>query len=150
MDINSGHERRAIGANRVRIPSKYRTLLGNDVYAMPGADGCFLLVPERNVGLILEKYRDNDPLLSEYKELRRYINRKMTKVDVDTQGRITLTPEVKQLCKGMNSTLELEFCGMDTYVEVWPAPVYDKKFADESDDDFDDLIASLRARLNKG
>ncbi len=146
-----GHKRHTIGANRVRIPSEYRTFVGDEVYVAPGTDGCFLLVPVSNEDVVLGKYNDSDPLMSEYKEIARYISRKMLKVAIDSQSRMTLSPEIKKLCRGMDSALELEFCGRGNYIEVWPAHVFDRKYGDELDgEELDDLIADLTARLNKG
>ena len=147
-----GSYQNAVGANRVRIPAKFRSFLGDDVIATIGADGCFLLMPESNKDTVLKNYvKMDDPYMSEYKDTARIVNRLTSKIELDSQGRLTLDDTLKRICKGLVSTDAIMFCGMGEYIEAWPSQVYDKKFgnADGDADDFDSLIASLKAKLGK-
>lgn len=142
----------AVNANRVRIPAKFRSFLGDDVIATVGADGCFLLMPECNRDTVLKNYvKANDPYMSEFKEMARVVNRLTTKLDLDTQGRITVDDNLKRICKGLVGADEITFCGMGEYIEAWPSDVYNRRYgdADGDADDFDSLIANLKAKLGK-
>ncbi|MDE6302018.1 MAG: hypothetical protein K2M36_00310, partial [Clostridia bacterium] len=79
----------------------------------------------------------------------RRIHRKMFKPTIDSQFRMTITDNMKKLCKGIENAVEIVFGGEGDYLEVWPAHVYDKRYGDEEEDDFDTMIAILRAKLNK-
>ena len=147
-----GNFENAVGANRVRIPAKFRSFLGEDVIATIGADGCFLLMPEENKDTVLKNYVKTDaPYMSEFKDMARIVNRLTCKIELDSQGRITIDDTLKRICKGLVGTEAIMFCGMGDYIEAWPSKVYAKKFGDVDGDadEFDSLIASLKAKLGK-
>lgn len=152
QDTVFGSYQNAIGANRVRIPAKFRSFLGDDVIATVGADGCFLLMPTRNRETVLKNYvKVDDPYMSEYKDAARVINRLTSQIELDVQGRITVDEALKRICKGLVNASSITFCGMGDYIEAWPTQVYEKKFsaADGDADDFDSLIANLKAKLGR-
>ena len=152
QDTVYGSYQNAVGANRVRIPAKFRSFLGDDVIATIGADGCFLLMPKCNKDTVLKNYvKVDDPYMSEFKETARVVNRLTTQIELDVQGRITIDETLKRICKGLVGTEAIMFCGMGDYIEAWPSQVYEKKYGNSEDDadDFDSLIASLKAKLGK-
>lgn len=139
-----GRYENAISANRVRIPAKYRSFLGDDVIATVGADGCFLLMPEGNRERVLKNYvKMDDPFVSEFKDMARAVNGSTTKIELDTQGRITVDDNLRRICKGLKNAEVITFCGMGDYIEAWPTQARGEA------NDFDSLIASLKAKLDR-
>ena len=142
----------AVSANRVRIPAKYRTFLGDEIIATIGSDGCFLLMPKCNKDTVLKNYvKVDDPYMSEYKDVARVVNRLTTEIELDVQGRFSIDNNLKRICKELIDTESITFCGMGEYIEAWPTKLYNKKFGnvDGDADDFDNLIANLKAQLGK-
>lgn len=147
-----GSFQNAVGANRVRIPAKYRSFLGDDVIATIGSDGCFLLMPACNKDVVLKNYVGvDDPYMSQYKDVARVVNRLTANIELDSQGRITVDDKLKKMCKGLANTEAIVFCGMGNYIEAWPKELYDARFEDDGNDvdEFDSLIANLKAQLAK-
>jgi len=146
----SGSYTSAVSANRVRIPAKYRGFLGEKFVATVGSDGCFLLMPSENKEKILGKYINvDDPIMSPMKRTARLFNQLTADIELDVQGRITINDQLKKICTGLAQPTEaIVFCGMGEYIEAWPQQVYDKVFGgDVTADDFDSLIANLKAQL---
>lgn len=145
----SGSYTSAVAANRVRIPAKYRSFLGESFYATVGTDGCFILVPFENKDELLKNYTSvDDPFMARKLKMVRTVNELTEVVELDAQGRMTITDKIKKICTGLRQPTEaIVFSGMGKYIEAWPKQVHDKVFSDVSSDDFDVLIANLKAQL---
>lgn len=142
----------AVGANRVRIPAKYRSFLGERFVATVGSDGCFMLVPYQNKDKLLENYtKVSDPFVSKMKDTVRAFNQLVEDIELDAQGRMTITDQLKKICTGLKLPTEaIVFCGMGDYIEAWPKRTYEKMFGGGVNaDDFDALIAKLKAQLGQ-
>ena len=144
-----GKIRSAVESNRVRVPAKFYKNLGDSFYIAPGKGGCILLVPSDNVDYVLGKYVLNSDqyTMTEFDE---FVRNNINDVQLDGQGRLTFDEEMREMCDGLDSAVEVMFSGGGLYVELWPAAVYDKKYGNFDSTKFNSLIANLRASLNNG
>ena len=140
-----------VSADRVRVPAEFRGYLGNQIVASIGSNGCLNLIPSRNEDIVLKNYVIDDPHMSDALEAVRAVNRQTADIELDSQGRLTIDAKLKRICKALAGTEAIMFVGMGWYVEAWPIEVYNKRYGvvDGDADEFDNLIASLKAKLGK-
>ena len=60
-------------------------------------------------------------------------------VEMDTQGRLVIPPELKSYAK---ITKDIKICGAGSRIEIWSKQVYDLYFADD-DENFDKNFSYL-------
>lgn len=143
-----GNARAAVSDSRVRVPARFRAMLGEFFSIIPGKGGCVYLIPAENEEAVLGSILQNvNPYLSS--NLEETVKRNMTDVEVDDQNRFTIDAAVKNMCSALDSAKEVVFTGGGLYVELWPAAVYDDKYGRFNASEFDSLIANLRASVNK-
>lgn len=140
-----------VSGDRVRVPAEYRGFLGSKIIASIGSNGCLNLIPKRNENVVLKNYVIDDPHMSDALEAVRAVNRQSADIELDSQGRLTISADLKRICKGIVGAEAIMFVGMGWYVEAWPMEVYNKRYGsvDGDADEFDNLIASLKAKLGK-
>lgn len=112
--------------NRVAIPAKYRSQIGDGkVVVTKGFDGCLVVYPlEEWQKLKDERISRLDPMDSRSaRDKMRKLLGGATPCDVDKQGRIGLTA---YHLKRADITKEVVFTGMGNCFEVWAANVWDE------------------------
>jgi len=79
--------------NRLTIPAKFRAALAGGVFLVRGADPCIAVYPaETYEALTRAAMAGMNPLSSQARELKRMFHAYATDTELDTAGRVMLTP----------------------------------------------------------
>ncbi len=130
--------------NRVRVPVKFREGLGSSAYYLPGKNGCMYIVPEDKFEEMLAPYVGGDPYMSDSDDFSRAIFAFSGELEDDANGRVTFDKTLKEK---FGFKKELVFVGKATYLEVWPAEVWDARYGVLDPDKISKMIQDLK---NKG
>ena len=143
-----GSYRCTVDENRLRLPSKVQAAFGGeDIFVLPGTDKCLVVVAESRSEAVIETYNNNQTFADD--DEARMFTDSIVAVDVDQQGRFSLAAVTKQIRPEFIDVDEVVFSGRGSYVEVWPAYVYDKRFASKFNTaDYNKMIANLQATLD--
>lgn len=112
---------------RMRIPARYREVLGGSCCILPGRVGCLFIVPEDKLLETLESVREQNAFAnSELNDVSTDIMANARYLEEDAQGRVRLPAELAEVA-GIKK--DVVFVGKMTYLEVWPAEVWDARYS---------------------
>lgn len=127
---------------RVRIPAKFREGLGAVSYILPGRAGCLHILPETEFEKLLAPLTSSNIYANDEKnDLATAIMAAGSCLEEDAQGRVRVAPE---LLKAVGIKKDVVFVGKGTYLEVWPAEVWDGNFSVLSPDNLNRIIERLK------
>ncbi len=129
--------------NRVRIPVKFREGLGANPYYLPGKNGCLYIVAEERFESMFSTYLNQDPYTSESGEFTSMVFAFSGELEEDANGRVMLDKNVKEK---FGFKKELVFVGKATYLEVWPAEVWDERYGVLDPDAISKMIEGLKRK----
>lgn len=129
--------------NRVRIPVKFREVLGARPYYLPGKGGCMYIVPENSFDSMFSSYFNQNPYMSESEDFTTLIFGCSGELEEDSTGRVSID---KGITDKFNFKKEVVFVGKATYVEMWPAEVWDEKFGALDPNKISKMIEGLKKR----
>jgi len=116
---------------RVFIPSKLRDKLGKEFYVTISFEDCLTLYTMERWKKCVEKLED----LSQTAQMElRPLYSNASPVDLDAQGRIALTPNLR---KAAGLTKDVTIVGTGLYVQIWDSEKY--KRVEETEMDRDNL-----------
>ncbi|MCK4916774.1 MAG: division/cell wall cluster transcriptional repressor MraZ [Candidatus Omnitrophica bacterium] len=129
--------------DRFILPAKFRekikTLKERNLYITRGLDGCLFLFAEE----AWRKLEDKLKSLSFTKQQSRHFNRLYfsgaSEVDIDTQGRITITEYLKEFAQIKR---EIVIIGVSDRIEVWDKLRWNKFFK-ENQKNFEEMSEDL-------
>lgn len=98
--------------NRLFVPVRYRDLLGERFYIMPGASGCLFVYPKENFDAVAAQYMAKHRTPAEQTDFFS----KVSEVSVDNQGRVTL--DAKHVSYA-SLVKEVAIVGAGRRVEIW-------------------------------
>ena len=101
---------------RLTIPHRFRTLLENGIYLMPGLDGNLMLMPYeyfQRISSKIAKMNMADPVARDY--MRQFFAN-TEQVTHDDVWRVLISQNLRQLCQ-LNSTAIV--VGSGQYAEIW-------------------------------
>lgn len=132
--------------NRVRIPVKFREALGPKPCYLPGKNGCLYIVPQERFEKMFEAYLDNDPYTTDstFDEFTTFVFAHSDELEEDSMGRVMFNKGIKEK---FGFKKEIVFVGKATYLEVWPAEVWDARYGVLDPQKINDMIENLK---NKG
>ena len=118
--------------NRIRIPAK---LKGNEdkLYFSKGTNGCIFVFYEAAIREKLEKIEEIKIADADKQKGARACTKSLRLVELDTQGRLVVPPELKAFAKIKK---DIKICGAGSRIEIWSKEVYDEYFNDD-DENFD-------------
>ena len=125
---------------RINIPSKFRSALSklsNENFVITkGMDSCIVAYPLEEWQIRVESgLRELSSTSSKNRKLVRSITRFANTVKLDAQGRIQITPNLKEFA---DLEKEVIIIGVVNKIEIWN-PVNLSKMEDITPDDFDEL-----------
>ncbi len=129
--------------NRVRIPVKFREALGARPYYLPGKGGCMYIVPAESFSNMFSSYCADNPFMSDSSDVTTWIFGHSGELEEDSAGRVSID---KSITETYNFKKEVVFVGKASYVEVWPAELWDEKFGALDPDKITKMIESLKKR----
>ncbi len=133
--------------NRMRIPAKYREALGDPCYIVQGRKvgdkmSCFYVIPHERFASLIEKvdtdkfYGGDDAI-----DTATALLGSGDELSEDPQGRVKLN---KEICDAAGITKDIVFVGKGTYLEIWAAEVWDKRFSVLNPDNLDKMLEQLK------
>lgn len=124
--------------NRIIIPSKIKDQLGETITIMRGSDRCLTLYSAEE----WENYANKISELpkTEVRALTRYLYSNSMEVQPDSQGRVTLTPEMLAFA-GITKNVITVGCGK--YAEVWAQEVWDENDIGQEPENFTAKLIDL-------
>lgn len=108
------------GKGRIRIPSKFRALLGNELSFMAGQD-CICIYPKEALDAKVAKMLAVTPNDEERYNAVRRVLATIEPIKEDDQGRIVVPPQLR-LIAGLEK--EIYTIGMIDHLEVWAESFY--------------------------
>ena len=104
--------------NRLTVPARFRSALAGKVFLVRGADPCISLYPEATyTGLTEAALQGLNPFSTQARELKRMFYGSATDTELDSAGRVMLTP--KHLEHAGISGREVVITGAGDCLELW-------------------------------
>lgn len=124
--------------NRIIIPSKVKEQLGETIIIMRGSDRCLNLYSLAE----WEKYAQKISELpkTQVRAITRYLYSNAVEVQPDSQGRVTLTPEMLEFA-GITKNVVTAGCG--NYAEVWSLERWEETNMSEEPENYTETLISL-------
>lgn len=107
--------------NRIRLPSKYREVLGSNYFLVPGTRGCIWLYPAASENDFVEMMNDIGEFNPDNAEAVRIIAGMGSLADADSQGRFMLPQD---LIKFAQIDKDIRIVGAFKRVEIWSEENY--------------------------
>lgn len=128
--------------NRIRIPSRLKKELGSNYCFVRGENHCVYVYTKEGITKILEEL--SQIKLSDFQKQKalRAFTRTVVQVAEDGQGRVVLTPELRQHLKLQKDEKEIVVIGASNRAEIWAKSNYDEYFADV-DENYDAVLKEL-------
>jgi MraZ protein len=104
--------------NRLTVPSKFRAALSGKVFLVRGVEPCISVYPERTYTELTEAALQGlNPFSPQARELKRMLYGNATDTELDSAGRVMLTP--KHLEHARISAREVVIAGAGDCLELW-------------------------------
>jgi len=124
---------------RVAIPKRFRdTLAMADtpvLYVAPGTDGSLALYTEEALGRLAERLAEASPTRQDVRAFTRLFYARAQRVEVDSQGRVRIPPELAQLAQIEKEAVLL---GVQDHLEIWAAERW-RAYLDERQSHYDEI-----------
>jgi MraZ protein len=105
---------------RIAIPKSLREALGSAVkgvlYVAPGTDGSLALFTEDALAELAARLAESSPNAQDVRAFSRLFYARAQSVELDTQGRVRIPPELAQLA-GLSK--EAVLIGVQDHLELW-------------------------------
>lgn len=124
--------------NRVIVPVRFRTELGDSFVVTAGLDGCLYLYPMEDWNRFAEGLKSL-PFTKEAREFQRHFMQNAAECELDKQGRILIPAKLKT-----SASLEKEvvFVGVISKVELWSADKLLQRSTNESVEDIAEKMST--------
>ena len=132
---------------RLSVPSKFRDSLGSTVVISQGPERCLRLQSLENWEAFVDQLStDLDTSTTDGRNLFRTITSKASVCEIDSQGRIIVTPALRAYA---GITKEVAVIGNGNKAEIWNREKYDELFGDSNFDDeqFSSMLAEYKVQM---
>jgi MraZ protein len=123
---------------RVAIPKGFREVLGGDaqgIYIAPGTDQSLALYTEETFARLAERLAQASPTRQDVRAFNRLFYARAQRVELDTQGRVRIPPELAELAR---LGREVVLLGVQDHVEIWAADRW-KSYLAEQQSHYDEI-----------
>jgi MraZ protein len=107
---------------RVAIPRRLREALAPGsqpaIYIAPGTDQSLAIYAEESLARLAERLAQASPTRQEVRTFSRLFYARAQRVELDSQGRVRIPPELAELAR---LEKEVVLLGVQDHVEIWPA-----------------------------
>ena len=125
--------------NRLMLPSKTLSELGDEVIVTRGFEKCLLVYPIEKWNSVITKFSELSITKSDTRKFMRILLSGATSCKFDAHARICI-PGVLKTYAGLNK--EAVILGLDDHLEIWSESDY-AKFLDENLSDFAKIAEEL-------
>ena len=116
--------------NRLIIPSKFRTELGESFVITRGLDNCLFVYSIKEWENIVNKLKNLPFTKKDARNFTRFFLSGAVQSEFDKQGRIIITSPLVQYA---NLNRECVIIGVNERLEIWSKETFDKFFEDNKD-----------------
>lgn len=119
MLLTGTYDRSLDDKQRLALPKRFRDLLapeGEPLLLTPGTDGSLALYAESAFARIADKLAGQSPTALDVRAFSRLLYAQSQSVDLDSQGRLRIPPELGRLA-GLGR--EVVLLGVGDHVELW-------------------------------
>ncbi len=131
--------------NRVRLPAKLKSELGDKYILMPGMEGCIYVVREDQPQVILNILSGSESVDPAKEKILRELLSQCSSVDADVQGRFTLPTNLIQYA---GITGEIEIVGNVTKAEIWATDRWNSNNTVATPQSITELYSALNSANN--
>lgn len=126
--------------NRMRIPTKLRSLINESVYILHGTGGCLFVMNETEFQKFVQSF-DKVPIsdLKAQEAIRRIMS-SVFPIEEDAQGRFILPKKAKEYA---DISKQIVFIGANNRMEIWSQERYEKQ-GYLSADSFESAVVDLK------
>lgn len=128
--------------NRIRIPARLRKDLDNEYYFAYGTNHTIFVFTRQKMEEYLEQLGQTKISDLEAQKRVRMFARTCVAVEEDSQGRVTLSPELRRHALLGKDDKDLVIIGAVNRIEIWNKRVYDEYTAD-MENNFDAMFSQL-------
>ncbi len=129
---------------RIAFPKRFREELGDKLVVTYGFEGSLIVVSEKNWRSLLTGTEGKPFLLSETRDIRRFLLGGATLAELDRQGRFVLPEYLRDYSRVGE---EVVFVGQETYVEVWNLEAW-RKYEEENRKNIAEVAEKLIEKLD--
>lgn len=108
---------------RIIIPQKFRLLLGEKFVITRGMDKCLWVFTEEEFRTLEERLRSHPMLDTNTVRLQRFFSAESVEGTTDSQGRIALTPNLREYAGIEKETM---IVGASNRIEIWSKSRWDE------------------------
>lgn len=104
---------------RIAIPKRMRDALGSSLsvlYVTPGNDGSLSIYTEEELSKLAERLAASSPAQQEVRTFNRLFYAQAERVELDSQGRVRIPPELAQAAALQKDVVLL---GVQNHLELW-------------------------------
>lgn len=124
---------------RLIIPEKFRDQIGDEIIFTRGMEGCIFGYPQSEWQKIEAKLAKLPLTQRSARKFTRLFYSGAMETEFDKQGRVNLTATLKEHADLIK---ECVIVGVSNRIEIWSEDRW-QKFADEADDNYDDIAEDL-------
>ena len=124
---------------RLIIPAKFRDQIGDEIIFTRGMEGCIFGYPQAEWQKIEAKLAKLPLTQRSARKFTRLFYSGAMETEFDKQGRVNLTATLKEHADLIK---ECVIVGVSNRIEIWSEDRW-QKFADEADDNYDDIAEDL-------
>lgn len=132
--------------NRIALPKKFVTELGNRIIITKGYDNCVMIVNEANWSKLIDSFSQIAFVNSEIRDTRRFLLGSAVEINTDKQGRFVIPDNLKKYAKIQKSGT---FIGLLDWIELWDSENWEQKEI-ELNSDSSNIAQKVANILNKG
>lgn len=134
--------------NRIRLPAKYREILGNEYILFPGTSGCISLYPASAEDVFVRVVNELGEFSADNAETLRSLSECSAMVEADSQGRFMLPTDLINIAQ---IDKDVRIVGVINRVEIWSEEKYLDRISkkDKSSEAFDKLNMTLHYATHK-
>ena len=136
------HEHSLDDKNRLTLPAKFRSELGERVVVSRGLDGCLYVYAERDWEKFRERIASLDLLSAGGRTMQRRFFASASIAELDRQGRLVI-PAVLLERTGIGR--EVTIAGIDDHLEIWDRSAWAVQLA-ETEETAEDVAERLANR----
>lgn len=124
---------------RLIIPAKFRDQIGDEIIFTRGMEGCIFGYPQAEWQKIEAKLAKLPLTQRSARKFTRLFYSGAMETEFDKQGRVNLTATLKEHADLIKKCV---IVGVSNRIEIWSEDRW-QKFADEADDNYDDIAEDL-------
>ena len=129
--------------NRMRIPAKFREMLGEGYSITVGADNCLYVYSKEQADNVRKTLKNINPYRASRLKTARFILYNFWDAEEDNQGRILLPENLRKYAKIQKNVIVFEG---PNCIEIWSEEVWNENFNDIDFDDLADAIDELNSK----